>query len=43
MRQKGLRGIRRGKQFVTTRPDASAPRPPDLVELLRGGARLPLR
>lgn len=26
MRQQGLRGIRRGKQFVTTRPDAAAPR-----------------
>jgi putative transposase len=32
MRQQGLRGIRRGKQFVTTRPDSSSPRPPDLVE-----------
>lgn len=32
MRQQGLRGIRRGKQVVTTRPDPSAARPPDLVE-----------
>jgi putative transposase len=32
MRQQGLRGIRRGKQVVTTRPDTSAPRPPDLVD-----------
>jgi len=32
MRQQGLRGIRRGKQFVTTRPDGAAPRPPDLVD-----------
>lgn len=32
MRQQGLRGIRRGKQFVTTRPDDAAARPPDRVE-----------
>ncbi len=32
MRQQGLRGIRRGKQFVTTRPDSSASRPPDHVQ-----------
>lgn len=32
MRQQGLRGIRRGKQFVTTRPDDAAVRPPDRVE-----------
>lgn len=32
MRQQGLRGIRRGKQFVTTRPDDAAPRPPDHVK-----------
>lgn len=32
MRQQGLRGIRRGKQFVTTRPDSQATRAPDLVE-----------
>lgn len=32
MRQQGLRGIRRGKQFVTTRPDSSALRPPDRVQ-----------
>jgi len=32
MRQEGLRGVRRGKQFVTTRPDPSASRPPDLVD-----------
>lgn len=28
----GLRGARRGKQFVTTRSDRAAARPPDLVE-----------
>ena len=32
MRLQGLRGIRRGKQFVTTRPDQQARRAPDLVE-----------
>jgi putative transposase len=32
MRRQGLRGIRRGKQFVTTRPDPAAARPPDLVQ-----------
>jgi len=32
MRQQGLRGVRRGKQFVTTRPDGAAARPPDRVE-----------
>jgi putative transposase len=32
MRQEGLRGVRRGKQFVTTRPDDKAPRPADHVE-----------
>ena len=32
MRQHGLRGIRRGKQFVTTRPDTSTPRPADHVK-----------
>jgi putative transposase len=32
MRQQGLRGVRRGKQFVTTRPEVSVTRPPDLVE-----------
>lgn len=31
MRQAGLRGVRRGRQFVTTKPDAAAARPPDLV------------
>ena len=31
MRSQGLRGIRRGKQFVTTRPDPGAERPPDHV------------
>ena len=31
MRQAGLRGVRRGRQFVTTRPDSAAARPPDLV------------
>ena len=30
----GLRGIVRGRQFITTKPDAAAstPRPPDLVD-----------
>ena len=32
MRQAGLRGVRRGRRFVTTKPDAAAARPPDLVE-----------
>lgn len=32
MRQQGLRGVRRGKQFVTTKADQSAERPPDLVD-----------
>jgi putative transposase len=32
MRQQGLRGIRRGKQVVTTRPDPQAGRAPDLVD-----------
>jgi putative transposase len=32
MRAAGLRGARRGKKFVTTRSDRSAPRPPDLVQ-----------
>jgi len=32
MRQQGLRGIRRGKQFITTRPDDEASRPPDHVK-----------
>jgi putative transposase len=31
MRAAGLRGARRGKRFVTTRPDKTASRPPDLV------------
>ena len=31
MRRQGLRGIRRGKQFATTRPDERATRPPDHV------------
>jgi putative transposase len=31
MRQEGLQGVRRGKTFRTTRADASATRPPDLV------------
>jgi len=31
MRQAGLRGVRRGRQFVTTKPDTAAARPPDLV------------
>lgn len=32
MRDLGLQGAVRGRKFVTTRPDESAPRPPDLVE-----------
>ncbi len=32
MRQGGLRGVRRGKQFITTRPDKATARPPDLVK-----------
>jgi putative transposase len=32
MRHEGLRGVRRGKQFVTTRPDEKAARPADHVE-----------
>lgn len=32
MRKQGLRGIRRGKQFVTTKPDETAPRAPDHVQ-----------
>lgn len=31
MRVHGMQGVVRGKKFVTTRPDASASRPPDLV------------
>ena len=31
MRQAGLKGARRGRRFLTTRPDKSAERPPDLV------------
>jgi putative transposase len=32
MKTAGLHGIRRGKPFVTTRPDPAATRPPDLVD-----------
>lgn len=32
MRAQGLRGVRRGKQFVTTRPEPGAQRPPDHVK-----------
>ena len=32
MRRAGLRGVRRDKGFVTTRPDPTAARPPDLVQ-----------
>lgn len=32
MRSARLQGARRGKKFVTTRSDPSAPRPPDLVQ-----------
>ena len=31
MRTAGLRGVVRGKRFVTTKPDTAATRPPDLV------------
>ena len=31
MRANGMRGVTRGKAFRTTRPDVTAPRPPDLV------------
>ncbi|QYG91743.1 IS3 family transposase [Iamia sp. SCSIO 61187] len=31
MRAEGLQGARRGRKVVTTRPDDTAPRPPDLV------------
>ncbi len=31
MRDAGLQGVRRGKRFVTTRPDKAVTRPPDLV------------
>ncbi len=32
MRAAGLQGIRRGRQFVTTKADPAAARPPDLVD-----------
>ena len=32
MRTAGIQGARRGRSYVTTRPDTSVPRPPDLVE-----------
>ena len=32
MRANGLRGVRRGRPFVTTRPGPAVTRPPDLVE-----------
>ena len=32
MRRQGLQGIRRGKQFITARPDQSAARPPGHVK-----------
>ena len=31
MRQAGLQGARRGRRYVTTRPDKAGMRPPDLV------------
>jgi len=31
MRRAGLQGVRRGRKFVTTKPDSAAARPPDLV------------
>jgi len=39
MKANGLRGVRRGRQFVTTRPDPTAVRPPDLVRRAFGAAR----
>ena len=39
MRATGLQGVRRGKRFVTTRPDAAAIRPPDLVKRDFGAGR----
>lgn len=39
MRTAGLQGARRGRKFITTRPDPAAQRPPDLVKrLFRGRA-----
>ena len=32
MRSAGLQGARRGRRFITTRPDTAAARPPDLVK-----------
>jgi putative transposase len=32
MRRQGLRGVRRGRQFVTTKPDGAATRPADHVQ-----------
>jgi putative transposase len=32
MRQAGLQGVRRGRRFITTKPDPGAQRPPDLVD-----------
>jgi putative transposase len=32
MRRTGLRGARRGRRFITTKPDAGGARPPDLVQ-----------
>ena len=32
MKAAGLSGVRRGKRFVTTKPDGAAARPPDLVQ-----------
>jgi putative transposase len=39
MRADGLRGVRRGRPFVTTRPDPAAARPPDLVRRAFGATR----
>ena len=39
MRSAGLQGVRRGKMFVTTRPDPGAVRPPDLVKRAFSAAR----
>ena len=39
MRADGLRGVRRGRQFVTTRADPAAVRAPDLVKRAFGATR----
>jgi putative transposase len=39
MRAEGLQGARRGRRFVTTKPDTTAVRPPDLVQRAFQAAR----